>query len=129
MQIVGRTPLRQEKAHAVLTNLRKELEKAATNAPMLSIVDYFHDFSVTPGLPVGGAAAPGRYADEAPDVGESPYRPTGPQPAGAKGPKEPDPLFPEEDASGDTHFRVGLIVTITGDGLSEPNASVAPVGP
>jgi hypothetical protein len=114
----------------VLTNLRKEFEKAAKDSPVLNIVDFFFDFSVSPGLPGGGSSAgwPSRRYYPTGEEDEGAYRPSGPQPAGAKGLKEPDPLFPEEDASGDTHFRIGLIVTITGDGLGAPDAA-APASP
>ena len=43
-------------------------------------------------------------------------------PRGPSGPTEPDPLFPDEDASKDVYFQIGLIVAIEGNGVTDPNA-------
>jgi hypothetical protein len=126
--IVGRTPLSRDSANPVLTTLRKELEKAAKDMPMLSIVSYFHDFSVTAqAVSGGGGMLPtpmrGAYYDDERDLGDGP-RFAGPR--RPTGPAEPDPLFPDEDAAKDVYFQIGLIVAIEGDGVSEPNASSGP---
>jgi type IV pilus assembly protein PilM len=114
IRLVGRTPLSKDKAQATLTSLRRKLEEACKGVPELSVVDYFHDFSVTP--PTAGAAQPGRrFFEEERETEEAPVM----QPRGPTGPREPDAIFPEEEAANDIYFQVGLIVTITSDGLTD----------
>lgn len=124
IRIVGRTPLDQRQANPALINLRKELEKAAKDVPVLNVVGYAHSFITASSLG-GGGIAPGMrrsYYEEEREYDEgfrfAPRRPSGPA--------EPDPLFPEEDGSRDTYFQIGLIVTIEGDGVTEPNALMGP---
>jgi hypothetical protein len=129
--IVGRTPLSKDSANPVLTKLRKELERASKDVPVLDIVSDYHDFSVTSRTASagGGAMQPGMspvrtYEDER-EYSETPrYGPRRPT-----GPVESDPLFPNdpaEDASKDVYFQIGLIVAIEGDGITDPNAAGGP---
>ncbi len=122
IRIVGRTPLDKGQANAVLTNLRKELEKTANDVPVLSIVSYFHDFSVT-AESVGRASRTGygMYGPYYEDEREWDDRPAYRSGRGS-GPLEPDPLFPGEDASKDVYFQVGLIVAVEGDGVTGADA-------
>ena len=124
IRLVGRTPLSKDKAQATLTSLRKKLEEAGKGVPELAIVDYFHDFSVTSPTAAVAPQGPGRrYADEERETTEE--APAGPQ-RGPTGPREPDVIFPDEEAANDIYFQVGLIVTITGDGLTDSNAAAPP---
>jgi hypothetical protein len=125
--IVGRTPLSKDSANPVVTKLRKELERASRDTPVLRIVSDYHDFSVTgrtagPGAGPMPGMSPVRTYDDERDYDEGPRfaarRPTGPQ--------EPDPLFPDEDASKDVYFQIGLVVAIEGNGVTDPNATGAP---
>ncbi|MCJ7544666.1 MAG: type IV pilus assembly protein PilM [Phycisphaerae bacterium] len=125
IRIVGRTSLDQRQANPVLTNLRKELEKAAKDVPSLNIVGYAHNFisasSVTGGAMASGMRRGYTYEDER-DYDQGP-RSRARRPGG---PMEPDPLFPEEEGAGDVYFQIGLIVAIEGDGVTEPNVPVGP---
>ena len=127
IRIVGRTPLSKDQTNPVLTNLRKELEKAAGDAPVLKIVSYFHDFSAGARSLEGGLSPYGpRTIDDEREYADD--RPAN-RSRGPSGPREPDPLFPDEEAAGDTYFQIGLIITIEGDGLTDPNAPAGAGGP
>jgi type IV pilus assembly protein PilM len=124
VRIVGRTPLDQRQANPVLTDLRKQLEKAAKDVPVLSVVSYSHRFVAASeaGAGVIPTARPSYYGDEREYYDEGPrYGPRSPS-----GPREPDPLFPDEPADKDVFFQIGLIVAIEGDGVTNPNAPAGP---
>jgi len=140
IRLEGSTPLPRDRAQAALTNLRKELQKAAAGNRSLSIVDYASDWSRQPGVgvPSGGyySGYSGRRDYEAPDieapgVGTGPYTPrarglTSDPLAQPTGPAQPDPLFPSEDTSQDTGFIVSIVITIDSDGLAPPPGAQPP---
>lgn len=101
--IRGRTPLGVNTADSkIVTPLQNRLEELAREYDEFEIIEIKRDFTEA------GAARD-------PHAARLPVRRT--DASSEDGPLDPDPYFPSEDKSKDTHFVVAFKLAITGDGL------------
>ena len=102
IEMTARTPVPQDRANTMVADLRRYSKALCLWLGSVSVEAHKVDWLPTPGAG-GGAYKSSSSTGGTPEAGA---------------PRIPDPLFPDEDMSRDTRFKVTWWVGVTGDGIT-----------